>query len=70
MVTQSEAHDGAVRRLRAAIAEQDRLTFFHEETFGTAAEPAADAARREADEQVVAREAWLRWVGDNDGSRD
>ena len=69
MVTQSEAHDGAVRRLRAAIAEQDRLTFLHEETVGTAAEPAADAARRGADEQVVAREAWLRWVSDDDGSR-
>ena len=68
MATQSETRDGAVRRLRAAIAEQDRLTFLHEETVGTAAEPAADAARRGADEQVVARDAWLSWV-DDDGYR-
>lgn len=65
MATQGEAHDGAVRRLRAAIAEQDRLTFLHEESVGTVAEPAADAARRGADEQVMARDAWLSWVDDD-----
>jgi glycerol-3-phosphate O-acyltransferase len=65
MATRSEAHDGAARRLRAAIAEQDRLTYRHEEAVGTRAEATADAARRGADEQVMAREAWLKWVDDD-----
>jgi hypothetical protein len=68
MRSPSEEHDGAVRRLRAAITEQDRLRALHEEAVGTPAEPAADAARHGADEQVVARDAWLRWV-DDDGYR-
>jgi hypothetical protein len=68
MATRSEAHDGAVRRLRAAIAEQDRLTYRYEAAIGTSAESTADAARHGADEQVVARDAWLRWV-DDDGYR-
>jgi hypothetical protein len=68
MATRGEAHDGAVRRLRAAIAEQDRLTYRFEAAVGTSGEATADAARRGADEQVVARDAWLRWV-DDDGYR-
>ena len=43
MATRREAHDGAARRLRAAIAEQDRLTYRHEAAVGTAAEASADA---------------------------
>jgi hypothetical protein len=66
MATRSETHDGAVRRLRAAIAEQDRLTYRHEAAIGTSTEATADAARRGADEQVMARDAWLRWVDDDD----
>jgi glycerol-3-phosphate O-acyltransferase len=66
MATRREAHDGAVQRLRAAIAEQDRLTYAHEAALGTAGEPTADAARRGANEQVMARDAWLRWVDDDD----
>jgi hypothetical protein len=65
MATRSEAHDGAVKRLRAAIAEQDRLTYRHEAAVGSWAEATADAARRGADEQVTARRAWLRWVDDD-----
>jgi hypothetical protein len=64
MATRTEARDGAARRLRAAIAEQDRLTYRHEEAVGTASEAGADAERRAADEQVAARDAWLRWVDD------
>jgi glycerol-3-phosphate O-acyltransferase len=64
MATRTEAHDGAVQRLRAAIAEQDRLTYLYEEAVGTSSEVTADAARRGADEQVVARDAWLKWVDD------
>ena len=68
MATRGEAHERAVRGLRAAIAEQDRLTYLHEEAIGTSAEATADAARRGADEQVMARDAWLKWV-DDDGYR-
>jgi hypothetical protein len=69
MATRGEAHDGAVRRLRAAIADQDRLTYHHEATVGTPLEAAADSARRGADQQVGARQAWLRWVDGNDAGR-
>jgi glycerol-3-phosphate O-acyltransferase len=62
MATRGEAHDGAARRQRAAIAEQDRLTYLYEEAIGTSAEVTADAARRGSDEQVRARDAWLKWV--------
>jgi hypothetical protein len=62
MDARDHARDGATRRLRAAIAEQDRLTYRHETAIGTAGEAAADAARRGADEQVAARGAWLQWV--------
>jgi hypothetical protein len=66
MATRNETHDGAVRRLRAAIAEQDRLTYAYEAAVGTSAEPTADAARRGADERVMARDAWLKWVDEDD----
>jgi hypothetical protein len=65
MATRSDAHEGAARRLRAAIAEQDRLTYRQEAAAGTAAEASADADRRGADEQVRAREEWLKWVDDD-----
>jgi hypothetical protein len=65
MATRSETHDGAVHRLRAAIAEQDRLTCRYEAAVGTSTEATADAARRGADEHVMARDAWLRWVDDD-----
>jgi glycerol-3-phosphate O-acyltransferase len=66
MPTQDQAHRGAARRLRAAIADQDRLTYQYEAAIGTSAEATADAARRGAHEQVMARDAWLRWVDDDD----
>ena len=66
MTTRHDAHDGAMQRLTAAIAEQDRLTHDHEAAMGTSTEATADAARRGADEQVMARDAWLKWVDDDD----
>ena len=68
MATRAEAYDGAVQRLRAAIAEQDRLTYLSEAAIGTSDEATTDAARRGADQQVMARDAWLKWV-DDDGYR-
>ena len=64
MATRTDAREGAARRLRAAIAEQDRLTYHHEAAVGTVSEARADADRRAAGEQVEARDAWLRWVDD------
>ena len=60
--TRDDARDRASRRLRAAIAEQDRLTYRHEAAAGTPGEAAAAAARRGADDQVAARDAWARWA--------
>jgi hypothetical protein len=68
MATRTEAHERAVRGLRAAIADQDRLTYLYEEAIGTSAEVTADAVRRGSDEQVMARDAWLKWVDEGDHS--
>jgi hypothetical protein len=65
MATQEDTRDGAARRLRAAIAEQDRLTYRYEAAVGTRGEAAADAARRGADDQVMARDAWARWADED-----
>jgi hypothetical protein len=66
MPTRDQAHHGAVRRLRAAIADQDRLTYQYEAAIGTSTEATADVARHGADEQVMARDAWLKWVDDDE----
>jgi hypothetical protein len=68
MTTVSKEHDRAKQRLDAAFAEQERLTGCHEAALGTPAELSADVELHAADEQVAAREAWLRWV-DDDGYR-
>jgi hypothetical protein len=68
MTTVIEEHDRAVERRDAALAEQHRLTDCRDTAIGTAAELSADVQLHAADEQVAAREAWLRWV-DDDGYR-
>jgi hypothetical protein len=68
MTTVSEEHDRAAERLDAALAEQGRLTGCREEATGTPSELSADVQLHAADEQVAAREAWLRWI-DDDGYR-
>jgi hypothetical protein len=68
MTTTSEEHDHAVQRLDAAVAEQDRLTGRHEAALGTQAELSADVHLHAAEAEVMAREAWLKWV-DDDGYR-
>jgi glycerol-3-phosphate O-acyltransferase len=65
MATRTEPRKRALRGLRAAIAEQDRLTYLYEEAIGTSAEVAADAVRRGSGEQVMARDAWLKWVDED-----
>ena len=68
MTTVSEEHDSAVQRLDAALDEQYRMTGSHEAARGTSAELPAEVQRRAADQEVVARETWLKWV-DDDGFR-
>jgi hypothetical protein len=60
----SEEHHRAVERLSAALADQDRLTNRYDAAIGTDAELSANVALHAADEQVVARDAWLKWVDD------
>lgn len=55
----------AVDRLMAAVSQQSRLREEHQEAKDTADEVAVDASLRGADEQVAARERWLRSVDDH-----
>jgi hypothetical protein len=64
MTTVSEEHDRAVDRVSAALAEQHRMTDRYEAAVGTSAELAAHVQLHQADEQVTASDAWLRWVDD------
>ena len=64
MTMLSQAHDDAAQRLTAALAEQDRSTSRLEAAAGTAAELSAAVELSAADEQVTARDAWLKWVDD------
>ncbi|MEA2374824.1 MAG: hypothetical protein QOD53_1287 [Thermoleophilaceae bacterium] len=64
MATRSETHDLGAQRLSGALAEQDRLTSRFARAVGTADELAAGVELHAADRQVVARDAWLKWVDD------
>ena len=68
MATAREEHDRAERRLGAAIAEQHRSSDRCEAAVGTSARLLAAVALHAADQEVAARDAWLRWV-DHDGYR-
>jgi len=68
MATAREEHDRAERRLGAAIAEQHRSSDRYEAAVGTSARLLAAVALHAADQEVAARDAWLRWV-DDDGYR-
>jgi hypothetical protein len=60
----SEERDRAVRRLEAALVEQDRLGERFDAAVGKSAELGAYVRLRAAGDQVRAREAWLSWVDD------
>ena len=57
-------HDSALRRLTAALEEQDRSSERYDAAIGTSTELRAYAALCAAGEQVSARGAWLNWVDD------
>ena len=66
LAVQTEGERGrAVHRLKAAVSRQRRLLDAHEAAKGTGDELAADAALRVADDDVAARERWLRSVDDH-----
>jgi hypothetical protein len=68
MATLGEEHDRAERRLRAALAEQHRSRDRYDDAVGGSARLLAAVGLHAADQEVAARDAWLRWV-DDDGYR-
>ena len=55
--------ESALRRLEAALAEQDRLSGRYEAAKGTANELSASVRLRAVRAEVVARQRWLEWIG-------
>ena len=68
MATVSNEHDRAERRLASALAEQDRSRDRYDAAVGKSAHLLAAVGVHAADQEVAARDAWLRWV-DDDGYR-
>ena len=64
MVTVGEEHDCAEQRLGAALADQHRSSDRYDAALGTVGELDAEVALHAADQEVAARDAWLRWVDD------
>jgi hypothetical protein len=60
----SNEHESAVERLRAGVAEQDRLSDSYDAAIGTSTEFGAFIRLQAANDQVAAREAWVHWVDD------
>jgi hypothetical protein len=58
-------HDRAERRLGAAFAEQHRARERYDAAVGGSAHLLAAAGLHAADEEVAARDAWLKWVDDD-----
>ncbi len=63
-----QEHDRAERRLGAALADQRRSRDRYGAAVGRSARLFAAVRLHAADQEVAARDAWLRWVGD-DGYR-
>ena len=63
--TVSKEHDRAERRLGAAFAEQHRARERYDAAVGRSAHLLAAVGLHAADEEVAARDAWLKWVDDD-----
>jgi hypothetical protein len=63
-----QEHDRAEGRLRAALADQRRARERYDVAVGGSARLLAAVNLHAADQDVAARDAWLRWV-DDDGYR-
>jgi hypothetical protein len=59
-------HGRAVQRLQEAVAQQRRLRIEHQAAKDTPGEMTVDSSLRAAEEQVTARERWLRSVDQHD----
>jgi hypothetical protein len=60
------ARGRAVQRLLAAVAERGRLHDARESAIDTPHDVEASASLRAVDDEVVARERWLKAVDDHD----
>jgi hypothetical protein len=58
----SESHSGAVERFEAAREERDRRVGQYDAASGSPEELPAFAELQAAEDQLAAREAWLKWV--------
>jgi hypothetical protein len=58
-------HRRAERRLGAALVEQDRASERYHDAVGRSAHLLAAVGLHAADQEVAARNAWLRWVEDD-----
>lgn len=58
-------HNSALRRLTAALEEQDRSSERYDRAVGTSSELGAYTRLCAAGEQVRARQAWLQWADDD-----
>ena len=58
----TEAHESAVRRLDAAKTDQRRKSEAHDATQDPAEEREAATDLAEANEELAAREAWVKWI--------
>jgi hypothetical protein len=65
MATVGTEHDRAERRLGAALAEQRRSRERYDAAVGRSAHLHAAVGLHAADQDVAARDAWLRWVDDD-----
>jgi hypothetical protein len=63
--TMGKEHDRAERRLGAAFAEQHRARERYDAAVGRSAQLLAAVGLHAADQDVAARDAWLRWVDDD-----
>jgi hypothetical protein len=58
----TEAHKDALRRLDAARGEQRERSDAHDAAQETPGEPAAAGELARADDELAAREAWVKWI--------
>ena len=65
MMALGQEHDRAEQRLRTALVEQRRSRERYDAADGGSAHLLAAVGLHAADQEVAARDAWLRWVDDN-----
>jgi hypothetical protein len=58
----SETHSGAVERFQTARKERDRRAAQYDAASGSPSELSAFTELRRAEEQLAARQAWLKWT--------